>query len=359
VFYHVSRPFGKLLQMEEPRDDAPCESKDAPPVPASPRPLTDDGPRNDPTTPSLGVIAPSAFQHRVQKIFVGPDGIRPIWRLALYLLIYRALRFCLHILIFYGLPEMGRLWLQTAAELGLAAVAVAPAFVMGRLEQRPLSSYGLPLRLAYGKLFGVGAVWGIISLTVLLLALHGASAFDFGTLALHGLRIVKFAVFWGVFFFIVAIYEEFLTRGYAQFTLTQMLGFWPSAVLLSLGFGVLHLENPGEDWVGILGAVLIGFFFCLTLRRTGSLWFAVGFHASWDWGESYFYSVPDSGGMAPGHLLRSTFHGPRWLTGGSVGPEASVFLFVLLAFLWVVFDRLYPEVKYPLATVKRTSDSGL
>ena len=91
--------------------------------------------------------------------------------------------------------------------------------------------------------------------------------------------------------------------------------------------------------MGILGAIVIGFFFCLTLRRTGSLWFAIGFHVSWDWGESYLYSVPDSGGVAPGHLLHSSLQGPRWLTGGSVGPEGSVFLFVLLALLWVVFDR--------------------
>jgi hypothetical protein len=46
-------------------------------------------------------------------------------------------------------------------------------------------------------------------------------------------------------------------------------------------------------------------------------------------------------------LLHSSLQGPRWLSGGSVGPEGSVFLFVLLALLWVVFDRVYPEVKYP------------
>ena len=99
--------------------------------------------------------------------------------------------------------------------------------------------------------------------------------------------------------------------------------------------------------MGILGATVIGFFFCLTLRRTGNLWFAVGFHTSWDWGESFIYSVPNSGTMVPGHLLHSRFYGSNWLTGGSVGPEGSVFLFVLIAALWVVFDRVYPEVEYP------------
>ena len=119
---------------------------------------------------------------------------------------------------------------------------------------------------------------------MLLLALRGAHAFYFGTIALHGVRVLKFAVFWAAFFLIVAFYEEFFTRGYTQFTLTEAVGFWPAAILLSLGFGALHLENPGENWVGILGAMVIGFFFCLTLRRTGNLWFAVGFHAAWDWG---------------------------------------------------------------------------
>jgi hypothetical protein len=69
-------------------------------------------------------------------------------------------------------------------------------------------------------------------------------------------------------------------------------------------------------------------------------------HASWDWAESFLYSVPDSGLLAPGHLLKSSFHGPTWLTGGPVGPEGSVLLIVLFVGLWFLFDRLYPEVKY-------------
>ena len=256
----------------------------------------------------------SPLEERVQKVFIGRDGLRPVWRLVLYLLMYRGLRFCLFVLLAYGLSDALFLWRQTAAEFGLAIIALAPALLMSRIEGRPFGCYGLPSSHAFGKLFWVGALWGMVSLTLLLLALRGAHAFYFGTLALHGGRALKFAVFWAAFFLIVAFYEEFFTRGYTQFTLTETVGFWPAAILLSLGFGALHLENPGESWVGILGAMVIGFFFCLTLRRTGNLWFAIGFHAAWDWGESYFYSVPDSGGMAPGHLLHSSLQGPRWLT---------------------------------------------
>jgi membrane protease YdiL (CAAX protease family) len=327
--------------MDESRDESgetiPVEDDKTAPV-SSPHSVVSE---------SYELIKLSPFEERVQKIFIGPEGLRPLWRLVLYVLLYRGFRFGLRLLIYYGLPDMGDLRLQGVAYGGLAIAAIAAALVMGRIEDRPFGSYGLPPGPAFGKLFWLGSLWGFGSITLLLLALRGASAFDFGLLALHGARALKFAVFWAVLFLIVGFHEEFLTRGYTQFTLTQVLGFWPSAGLLSVAFGLLHLENPGESWVGILGAILIGFFFCLTLRRTGNLWFAIGFHYSWDWGESYFYSVPDSGGMVPGHLLHSSLHGPSWLTGGTVGPEGSVFLFILLLLLWVAFDRVYPEVKYP------------
>jgi membrane protease YdiL (CAAX protease family) len=292
-----------------------------------------------------GTLSP--FDERMHRWLIGPEGLRTGWRLLLYAAMWRGLYLLLGVLTHYALQfGVHGLWIEMFAEAGLVPVAVAPAFVLASLEGRSFDSYGLPRRGAFGKLFWVGLLWGIAAITVLMFALRGAGAFDFGTFSLHGSRILKFAAFWGVFFLLVGFYEEFLVRGYTQFTLTKMVGFWPGAILLSIGFGAFHLGNPGETWTGILGAAVIGFFFCLTLRRTGNLWFAVGFHAAWDWGESYLYSVPDSGGISPGHLLKSSFHGPRWLTGASAGPEGSVLLFGLVALLWLIFDRVYPEVKY-------------
>jgi membrane protease YdiL (CAAX protease family) len=90
-----------------------------------------------------------------------------------------------------------------------------------------------------------------------------------------------------VYFVLVGIFEEFLLRGYALHTLSRGWGFWPAAVALSVLFGAIHVRNPGETWLGLLAVVAIGLFFCLTLYRTGSLWFAIGFHAFWDWGQTF------------------------------------------------------------------------
>jgi membrane protease YdiL (CAAX protease family) len=220
-----------------------------------------------------------------------------------------------------------------------------PALVLARFEKRPWAAYGLPVRAAFGKLFWAGAAWGFASISFLLAAMYGLRVFEVGHLVLHGARIVKFGVFWAVMFLLVGLFEDFLFRGYSQFTLARVIGFWPSAVVLSCLFGLIHWQNGGEQWPGLLAAAAIGFFFCLTLRRTGSLWFAVGFHAGWDWGETFFYSVPDSGTLFPGHLLKSAFHGPAWLTGGRVGPEGSVLCFVVIAVVWVGFEKVYAKSK--------------
>ena len=49
---------------------------------------------------------------------------------------------------------------------------------------------------------------------------------------------------------------------------------------------------------------------------TGSLWWAIGFHAAWDWGESYFYGTSDSGLMARGHLFGEHPVGKLLWSGG-------------------------------------------
>lgn len=237
-------------------------------------------------------------------------------------------------------------WWRLIVETLMMLAAVVPGFLMARIEGHPFSEFGLPLRGAFRQGFWMGSLWGLGALTALMLLLRSSRAFQFGNLALHGARVWKFAIYYAALFLATAFFEEFLLRGYSQWILSRTIRFWPAAIFLSVLFGYMHQGNPGEARTGLVAAGLIGFFLCLTLRRTGNLWWAVGFHMAWDWAESFLYSVPDSGALLPGHLLNSAMHGPTWLTGGSVGPEGSYLVFLVIAVLWILFDRTYPEVKY-------------
>jgi hypothetical protein len=70
--------------------------------------------------------------------------------------------------------------------------------------------------------------------------------------------------------------------------------------------------------------------FCFSLWRTGSLWWAIGFHAAWDWSQSFLYGVADSGLMIQHHLLATHPVGKPVLSGGATGPEGSIFILVVL-----------------------------
>jgi membrane protease YdiL (CAAX protease family) len=282
----------------------------------------------------------------LRDVFLGSTGLYPGVRWLIYLAMAFVVFQVEGWLVLPFKSQMGDLWWRVTIEAGMTLAAILPGFAMARVEGCGFAEFGLPATRAFGRNFWIGTLWGIASLTVLMLTLRIAGAFEFGSLALHGARIWKFAAYYGALFLLTGFFEDFLMRGYSQWVLSRGMYFWPAAALLSVAFGYIHGGNAGESTTGLVATGLIGFFLCLTLRRTGDLWWAVGFHMAWDWGESYLYSVPDSGAVLPGHLLNSSFHGPDWLTGGTVGPEGSYLVFVVIGALWVLFDRAYPEVKY-------------
>ena len=343
-----------------PMDNNPPSSSGEP---STLQPSTDSAPLASPAPSKLGrsmpehsMLAEVRRESPLREVFVGPNGMYAGTRWLIYLVMGGTVLFIEGALVRFVHPQAGEpVWWGMVTQITMVLAAILPGFVMARIEHRPFGDFGLPERGAFGRNFWVGTVWGIAALTVLMLVLRAAGAFTFGSLNLHGGRIVKFALYYAVFFLLTGFFEEFLLRGYSQWVLTKGMNFWPAAALLSISFGAIHVGNPGEAQTGLVAAGMIGFFLCLTLRRTGDLWWAVGFHTAWDWGESYLYSVPDSGTILPGRLLNSSLHGPTWLAGGSVGPEGSYLVFVVIGALWVLFDRAYPEVKYG---AKRTLSSS-
>src|SRR5712664_650666 len=138
--------------------------------------------------------------------------------------------------------------------------------------------------------------------------------------------------------------EEFRARGYGLFTLSAGIGFWPAAILSAAFFGYSHHGNSGR--IGS-GCSTFGLLACLLLRRTGTLWMPIGLHMAFDWGETYFYGVANSGQTLRGHLLNSSSSGPAWLSGGTVGPEGSLLCTMLIVVVWLICAGWLREAKYP------------
>jgi membrane protease YdiL (CAAX protease family) len=308
----------------------------------------------------------------LNSIFYGRDGLRAGWALLLWVLFVAALGSGLNRLLHAVLngrvaPHTTPEWLlMSNSALGFVVVGIA-AWLVSKIERRPWSQYGIgTLRGRLGDFAG-GLFWGFAMLSVLIAVLWKGGFLVFAGLHLHGAgTVLLWALLFALSFLLTGFFEEFAFRGFPQFTLTRGLAgilramgmedhakaiaFWITAILLGIVFGAVHAGNPGEARTGLYAAGLIGLVFAFSLWRTGSLWWAIGFHAAWDWGESFFYGTADSGGVAPHRLMNSLPQGNPVYSGGTVGPEGSVFVFAVIALLvLVVALTLRPRAGSPAA----------
>jgi membrane protease YdiL (CAAX protease family) len=181
---------------------------------------------------------------------------------------------------------------------------------------------------------------------------------------LHGSAILRWGVVWAFGFLCVALAEETSLRAYLQFTLTRglagiygvwlkserrgALGFCTAAAMLACIEMSNHSFNPGESPVGLTNVGLFAMMMCFSLWRTGSLWWAVGFHAAWDWAQSFLLGVADSGFIFNGRLLASHPAGNPMLGGGSTGPEGSLLAMPALALGVIILFRTTSRSEWPL-----------
>jgi membrane protease YdiL (CAAX protease family) len=302
----------------------------------------------------------------LKKLFVGANGLRAGWRVLMFIALLAVL-FGGFVLMRAGGPEAFRehyrnqnqsqititpLLLGGSEAIALLFLCI-PALVMGKIEHRKFAEYGLPLRLALRKDFWVGSLTGFLAISGTLLTIFLLHGFRVTGLAIHGTAILSSLLGWGIAFLLSALVEEFLFRGYIQYTLTSGIGFWPAAFVMSGLFGLGHFFNSHENARGSETVVLFGLLLCLFLRRTGNLWCGVGFHLGYDWGQM-FYGVPDSGIVPYHNLLNSTLSGPQWLTGGMVGPEASFLTPLALLVVALIFRRYYLGTRYQVQKQQST-----
>jgi uncharacterized protein len=304
----------------------------------------------------------------LRKIFVGSDGLRAGWSLLIFVVILGIL---LQGVVFLGhktnaLPK-GAPTGEIPPSFGLFAEALPflmtfiAAWIMSKIEKRPNSVYGLGGHRALPNFFA-GLAWGVTCLSLLVFTLWKTGLLVFDRELLFGAGALRYAAIWFFGFLMVGFLEEYLTRGYILFTLTRgfagiyswlfktrysrALGFWCAAILLSILFGLGHRQNPGESPIGLLSAGSAGLVFSLSLWRTGSLWWAIGFHTSWDWAQSFLYGVADSGLMVQHHLLATHPLGKPLMSGGATGPEGSIFILPVLALVSCIVIFTLPRASY-------------
>ena len=299
----------------------------------------------------------------LRGLFVREQGLRAGWSVLIFLAIVVVLSALGGTLVghFFPVEDMHvvspdtQILREAAVVLGLFIAT----WVMSKIEKRPVLSYGLTDSRMLRRFF-FGLAVGLLSISALVGALWTTHLLVFDGRVLSGAAIWKYAALWAALDLLVAFFEEGLFRGYLLYTLTRGLNFWWAALIMSILFGAVHGHNAGESPLGLITVGLGGLVFCLSLWLTGSLWWAIGMHTGMNWAESYLYGVIDSGSVLQGGLLKSHPVGAPIWSGGTTGPEGSVYAVIILLVvaggLWLVCGRnraqwsSFPKLMHPAST---------
>ena len=342
-------------------------------------------------------LVPTPKYRGLRWVFIGDQGLRAGWSVAIFviltILFARTLVFVASVIFKnrqHGSTGSFSPYRAIVGEVIQILAFLGAGVLVALIERRRVLDYNLtgPRRFVH---FLSGLAAGFAALSALVGALAWGGWIHFGPVALSGVQIFSFGALWAVVFLLTGLSEEGSFRCYLQYTLTRGINFWWAlgvvgvicllllltakgngiwgvyvAALLGLApclwlhlkkaegsnfwqaawvtstlFGFVHVSNNGENWVGIFAAAAIGFVFCVSVRLTGSAWWAIGCHAAWDWAESYFYGTADSGMVAQGHYLSTSPAGNMLWSGGADGPEGSLLVLAVILLLLVALVIVY------------------
>ncbi|XGV97881.1 MAG: lysostaphin resistance A-like protein [Leptolyngbya sp. BL-A-14] len=209
---------------------------------------------------------------------------------------------------------MQRLAGSTAVAANLLFVYVSLVYLV---ERRSVSELALPRKgreLGFGVLLGFG-LYTLCVLIAIALGLYRIEGFNGWQVVLRSLWLIPLA----------PVFEELLFRGVVFRILEEVFGGWLALVLSSVGFGLVHLSNPGETFTGVAAiAIVFGPMLAASYMLTRRLWLGIGLHAAWNTTMSLIFSGAVSGNGTPHGLFKTTFQGPELLTGGNAGMEGSL-----------------------------------
>ncbi len=187
---------------------------------------------------------------------------------------------------------------------------------------------GLPSRATSRAEWATGAAigWGIAAAAVLPMAITRAldvrlwtspRAFQLLALSLVTLAITTLAHGVGI-------------HGYAFQRLVDATGPVRATLAMALFSAIGASLHPTVSSAAIAISALAGVLLSLCWLRTHAVWLLWGLHFAWAASTGILFGLPLGGNTDFSTVVDARAIGPRWLTGGSYGPAAALFTFLIL-----------------------------
>lgn len=170
------------------------------------------------------------------------------------------------------------------------------------------------------KLFGIGLLAGFAmnALCILVAWLHGDIVLSVGRFRPLYLLAALVCVC------VQSGAEELVTRGYMMGAIRDRYNVWVAAAVNSLFFGALHLLNPGITVLSFVNVVAVGFALSVVMIKLESLWFCIAMHTAWNFSQSIFFGLPNSGIVSEGSFFHLEAARDSVLYSAAFGVEGAI-----------------------------------
>jgi len=186
--------------------------------------------------------------------------------------------------------------------------------------------------IGLGSLIGFGLFSFIIAI-LWLLGFYRVNGIDFALLSFIGALIGAF---------VSAFAQELIFRAVIYRITEEWLGTWWALLISALLFGLIHLSSAGATIFSALSVALqAGVLLAAAYALTRRLWMALGIHMAWDFANDGIFGVGVAGqsGQSLHGLLQANLNGPKLLTGGALGIEASIITLVIMLIAGIIMLR--------------------
>lgn len=261
----------------------------------------------------------------------GEGRPRTGWRVFSYVLVF-ALSGAAAGILGHALGSVAPRWLRGAAVtlVGGGLCVIGFRVLRARMDRRPWSWIGLDASARTFGTLAAGLATGVLMVGALLglewaLGWVDPTRVD-GAATLSAILGSLFAALG------IGLMEELLLRGAVLQNLGERLPLWAATLATGLFFGLLHLANPAQR-VGVAfvaSAAVATLMLVLARFATGSLGWAIGWHAGWDWMQDAL-GLASPGEDRPYQVIRIAQHGPVLWTGEAPSIEGGLLPILLLS----------------------------
>ncbi len=203
------------------------------------------------------------------------------------------------------------------------------------IEKRDLTELGTShafQEIGLGSLIGFG-LFGFIIVLLWLLGFYYVNGINFVLVSLIGSLVGAL---------VSAFAQELIFRAVIYRITEEWLGTWWALLISVLLFGLIHLSSAGATLFSVLAVALqAGVVLAAAYALTHRLWMALGLHMAWDFANDGIFGVGIAGqtGQSLHGLLQANLNGPKLLTGGALGVEASVITLVVALIAGIIMLR--------------------